>query len=67
VACFNHAKIKVLARTMILNLMDIFVYVRRALMALNVNLIVNVVNQILVGMTVYEVVRSTNRNELSSF
>jgi succinate-acetate transporter protein len=57
----------VIARTMILNLTNIFVYVHRALMALNASMIIGLVNQILAGMTVYKFVRSTNRNELSSF
>jgi hypothetical protein len=57
----------VLARTMILNLMDILVHVHGALMVLNVKLIIDLVNQILVGMTVYDVLKSTNRNNVSSF
>ena len=46
---------------MLLNLMDIIAYVRRTLMIPNVNLIVNVVIQILVGIMVYRSVRSANR------
>jgi hypothetical protein len=57
----------VLARTMILSLMDILVHVYGALMVLNVKLIIDLVNQILVGMMVYDVLKSTNRNNVSSF
>ena len=67
VTFLNHVETMAIARTMILNLTDIFAYVYRTSMALNVNSIIDLVNQTLVGTAVDNIHFSASKERVSSF